>query len=89
MIVVTQVVKINNPTGLQVRPAGELCKEADRFKCKVTFEHKGNEANAKSVLSVLGACIKFGDEIKLICDGEGEEEALRYMAAYIETELED
>jgi len=88
-IVVAQVVKIINPTGLQVRPAGELCKEADKFKCKVTFEYEGNEANAKSVLSVLGACIKSGDEIKLICDGEGEEEALAHLVACIEAGLED
>lgn len=72
-----------------MHPAGELCREADQFKCKVTFVHQGNEANAKSVLSVLGACIKFGDEITLICDGEGEEEALAHLTAYIEAGLED
>ena len=89
MIVVSQVIKIVNPMGLQVHPAGNLCKEADRFKCKVMFKHQGNETNAKSMLSVLGACIKFGDEITLICDGEGEEEALAHMVAYIEAGLED
>ena len=26
-------------------------------------------ANAKSVLSVLGACVKSGDEITFICEG--------------------
>ncbi len=86
---VAQLVRITNPTGLQMRPAGDLCKEAMKYKCKVTFEYKGNEANAKSVLSVLGACIKSGDEIKLICNGEGEEEALQNLAAYIEAGLED
>ena len=86
---VAQKVRIVNPTGLQVRPAGELCKEADRFKCKVTIEYKGNEANAKSVLSVLGACIKSGDEVTLICDGEGEEEALAHIVACIEAGLAD
>ena len=86
---VSQKVKIVNPTGLQVRPAGNLCKEADRFKCKIIIDYQGNEANAKSVLSVLGACIKFEDEITLICDGEGEEEALAHLTAYIEAGLED
>ncbi len=33
-------------------------------------------ANAKSVLSVLGACIKCGSELEFICEGEDEEEAL-------------
>ena len=62
---VSQKVKIINPTGLHLRPAGNLCKEAMKYNSKITFEYSGNTANAKSVLSVLGACIKSGDEITL------------------------
>lgn len=76
-----------NPTGLHLRPAGNLCKEAMKFKSKITFEYRGNTANAKSVLSVLGACIKSGDEITLICEGEDEKEALDSLIAYIESGL--
>ena len=39
------------------------------------------------MLSVLGACIKKGDEIELICEGEDEEEALREMLRIIEEGL--
>ena len=28
------------------------------------------------MLSVLGVCIKFGDEIEFVCEGTDEEEAL-------------
>lgn len=84
---VSKVVKITNPTGLHLRPAGNLCKEAMLFKSKVTFDYSGNTANAKSVLSVLGACIKFGDEITLICEGEDEDEALEALAGYVESGL--
>lgn len=83
----TQAIKIKNPTGLHLRPAGNLCKEAMKFKSKITFEYRGNTANAKSVLSVLGACIKSGDEITLICEGEDEREALQSLIAYIESGL--
>lgn len=83
----SQAIKIMNPTGLHLRPAGNLCKEAMKFKSKVTFEYRGNTANAKSVLSVLGACIKSGDEITLICEGEDEQEALDSLIAYIESGL--
>ena len=54
------------------------------FKSLITFQYRGNTANAKSVLSVLGACIKSGDEIELVCDGEDEEEALRFLVALID-----
>ena len=81
----SQAIKIMNPTGLHLRPAGNLCKEAMKYKSKITFEYRGNTANAKSVLSVLGACIKSGDEI--ICEGEDEREALQSLIAYIESGL--
>ena len=84
---VSQTIKITNPTGLHLRPAGNLCKEAMKFKCKVTFEYGGNIANAKSVLSVLGACLKSGDEITLVCEGEDENEALKTLIAFIENGL--
>ena len=86
---VSQLVKITNPTGLHLRPAGNLCREAVKFKCSVNFEYEGNNiANAKSVLNVLGACVKSGDEITIICDGEDEAEALQHLIAFIEGGLE-
>lgn len=81
---VSQLVTIKNPTGLHLRPAGILCKEAMNFKSLITFRYRGNTANAKSVLSVLGACIKSGDEIELVCEGEDEEEALRFLVELID-----
>ena len=62
---VSQKVKVNNLIGLHLRPAGKLCNEAMRFKCLITFSYKEVTANAKSVLSVLGACVRGGDTIEL------------------------
>lgn len=81
---VSQRVMIKNPTGLHLRPAGILCKEAMQFKAHITFRYRENTANAKSVLSVLGACIKSGDEIELVCEGDDETEALESLVAAIE-----
>ena len=84
---VSKKVKIINPTGLHLRPAGIFCNTAVRFDSKVTFQHGNTNANAKSVLSVLGACIKLGDEIELICEGHDEEEALAAMVSAVESGL--
>ena len=84
---VSQKVKIKNPTGLHLRPAGVLCKKAMEFQSSVTFQFRTTTANAKSVLSVLGACIKCGDEIELRCSGADEEEALRAMVELVESGL--
>ena len=61
-----------------------LCKEAIKYKSLITFTFRDSTANAKSVLSVLGACVKCGDEIELICDGPDEEEALTDLTEAIE-----
>lgn len=84
---VKQKIVIKNPTGLHVRPAGVFCEAAVEFKCKITFVSRNTIANAKSFLSVLGACVKMGDEIELMCDGEDEEEALAHMLKIIEDGL--
>ena len=76
---VSQKVVIKNPTGLHLRPAGILCKEAMQFKSLITFKFRENTANAKSVLSVLGACV--------VCEGEDEAEALKTLVEAVENGL--
>jgi phosphocarrier protein len=67
-----------------LRPAGLLCREALRYQSSIRFLFGDSVVNAKSVLSVLGACIKSGDEIELVCDGADEDEAMRGVVALIE-----
>lgn len=78
---------VKNPTGLHLRPAGLLCKSAMEYQSKITIRFHDYNANAKSVLGVLGACIKSGDEIELVCEGEDEEEALKKLLELIESGL--
>ena len=81
---VRKKIVIDNPTGLHLRPAIQ-------FESKITVQkitkNENVTANAKSVLSVLGACIKDRDEIEIICEGEDEEEALQEMIRVVENEL--
>lgn len=77
-------VTVINPSGLHLRPAGNLCKESLKYKSKITIVFGEKTANAKSVISVLGVCIKFGDEIEFICEGKDEEEALEAVCALAE-----
>ena len=66
---VSQKVVIKNPTGLHLRPAGILCKEAMQLKSLITLTFRVSTANAKRVLLVLGACVNCGDELELTCEG--------------------
>lgn len=69
-------VTVRNPSGLHLRPAGLLCGEAIKYKSSITFQYAGGTANAKSVLSVLGACVKS--------EGEDEQAAIDALVALIE-----
>ena len=84
---VTAKVVIRNLTGLHLRPAGILCNKAILYKSRIQFRTDTTTANAKSVLSVLGACVKSGDEIEFICEGEDEKEALDSMIRAVEEGL--
>jgi phosphocarrier protein len=80
-------VTVMNPTGLHLRPAGVLCDTAVRFHSHVAFrygEEWRGEANAKSVLSILGACVKSGDTIEIVTEGEDEVEALESVVRLFE-----
>lgn len=87
---VSQKVTIMNPTGLHLRPAGMFCKRAAEFEgCKITFQVRNSCGSAKSVLSVLAACIKQGDQIEIFCEGVDENQALEAMVHLVEEELEE
>jgi phosphocarrier protein len=84
---VSSKVVVNNPTGLHLRPAGLLCNLALEYTSKVNLRIKDTTANAKSILGVLSACVKTGDEIEIICEGPDEEEALSTIVKAIEEGL--
>ena len=60
---VTQKLVVTEISGLHLRPAGRISEVSLRFQSKIQIKKGNQTANAKSVLSVLGACIKRGDEI--------------------------
>ena len=70
---------IENEQGLHMRPAGVLAKAVTKFESDVTivFEDK----------NIIGACIKCGSEIELVCEGPDEEAALAHATELIESGL--
>ena len=73
---------IENEQGLHMRPAGVLAKAVTKFESDVTIV-----INAKSLLNIIGACIKCGSEIELVCEGPDEEAALAHATELIESGL--
>ena len=67
---------LTNETGLHARPASELAKLAGTFKSTIKLYVNGKTIDAKSVLGIMAAGIKYNTEIEIECDGEDEEKAL-------------
>lgn len=84
---VSKRIVIKNNTGLHLKPAAFFCKEAMKYKSVITFTFENVTANAKSVLSVLGACVKCGDEIDIVCEGSDEQEALDALCSAVDEGL--
>ena len=84
---VSRKITIKNASGLHLRPTGMLCNEAIKYQSSVKFISRNTQKKKKSVLSVLGACIKCGDEIEFVCEGADEEEALAAMVRLVESGL--
>ncbi len=82
-------VVIKNPTGLHLRPAGKLSNLAAGFSCSIRICKGNQESDAKSLLALLGACIKVGDEVEFICEGDDEQEALDALLELINSGMSD
>lgn len=84
---VSRKVKVVNPTGLHLRPAGVLSSTALRFQCRIELRTKNQFIDAKSVLNIMGAGIRKGTELEVVCDGTDEEKALETIVGVIASGL--
>jgi phosphocarrier protein len=74
-------VRIKTETGLHARPAALVVNTVTKFKCKVTMEKKGKEANLQSLLGLLSLAVAKDDEITIKAEGKDED---KVMAALVE-----
>lgn len=86
---VSRKIVVQSVYGLHLRPVSLLCQEALKYTCHITLLTDTKSVNAKSVLGVLGACVKYGMEIELQCDGEDEKEALEAIISLLNAIFEE
>ena len=84
---VSREVTIINPSGLHLKPAAVFSTEALKYDAVITVTASGFTANAKSVLSVLAACVREGDTVEIACTGPDEAEALENVCRILEEGL--
>ncbi|MCB0211538.1 MAG: phosphoenolpyruvate--protein phosphotransferase [Anaerolineae bacterium] len=77
LTVSSETLTVPNLLGLHARPASVLAYLARKFEADVRVEHKGRQANAKSVFGIMNLCILHNDTIRLIARGPDAEEAIQ------------
>ena len=73
---VSEQVRIINPTGLHARPASVFVKAANGFKSDIAVISGEKRINAKSIVKVMSTALKQGTDIVIEASGEDEEQAV-------------
>jgi phosphotransferase system HPr (HPr) family protein len=58
-----------DPTGLHARPAARFVQVASRFSSRIALRYGGREADAKSLIAILGLTLRPGSRISISADG--------------------
>lgn len=80
---IEKTVKIELDSGLQARPAAYFVQEANRFDSHIFLENDHKKVNAKSIMGLMSLALTKGEEIKLIIEGEDEEEAMEFLTSLV------
>jgi len=78
---------IASSSGLHARPAKLFVQAVQATKIPVTIAVEGgNDLNAGSILSIMGLGASQGTVVTLKADGDGAEQALDELVAFLETD---
>lgn len=70
-----------DPSGLHARPAARFVQAASRYTSRIVIRQDGREADAKSLIALLGLTIRPSSEITLSAEGPDADDALAALAA--------
>ena len=82
-------VVVGSKVGLHARPAAMFVQAAAKQPVKVTIAKTGGDpVDARSILSVLALDARGGDEVVLVAEGDGADQALDELAALVARDLD-
>ena len=78
-------VVVQNQVGLYARPATYFIQKANEFKSSIWVEKDERRVNAKSLLGILSLGISGGTSMKVIANGDDEQEAVDSLVSLVES----
>ena len=80
---------VKNRSGLHTKDLTTFIVCSHKFKSKIWIEREERRINAKSLLAVLSLDITSGTGIKLIADGDDDEQAVNELVQLIESNFDN
>jgi phosphocarrier protein len=84
-----KIVSVLNRAGIHARPSALLVQTTKNFKANIYIEKGSDRINAKSIMGIITLGAAYGTELKIIAEGEDEEEALDALVKLFETKFEE
>jgi phosphocarrier protein FPr len=79
--VTSDAVVIVNPEGLHARPASVLSNLAQNYESAIRLKRGDDQANAKSVMAIMGLEVYLGNKVQIIAHGPDAAEAVAGLTA--------
>lgn len=80
----SQKVVLKNKIGLHARPAAIFVKKARNFDSEIIIKKGMQEANGKSIISIMALGAMKGDELIIITKGSDEDKCITELADLLE-----
>ena len=81
--VTSDAILVPNPVGLHARPASVLSNIAAKYESEISLKRGEDQANAKSVIAIMGMEVRYGDKVRVVAYGADAEAAVADLAAQI------
>ena len=78
---------VKDELGIHARPAGLLVKAAKATNCRISVAKGDKSADATRLFAVMGLNIKCGQSVVISASGEDEDEALKEIKSFFESNL--
>jgi len=82
-------IRVSNAVGLHARPAAALANAAKTFAAEIWIIRNGAQANAKSLIAIMGLGVKQGDLVRIRASGPEASRAVLELTALIASGCEE
>jgi phosphocarrier protein len=86
---IEKTITVINRAGIHARPSAILVQKTKNFKSNIYMEKNNDRINAKSIMGIITLGASYGTELKIIADGEDEEDAVETIVRLFESKFEE